>query len=147
MITSIEAVNLLYGYLNLSVLKTDAGRPNGELCKFERPEGSTKEDQVINTLGLNREPVQKGVLVLNIYVKNLDPAQNPDIGTGKNRPDTARILVLSKLVNSLFGSDGTEESEIWIDNSVCFEVTSDDVFADNNNQHYISFRINFFTIK
>lgn len=147
MITSIEAINLFYNYVNTSVMVTDSKKPNGELCKKERPEGSTKEDMVIDSLGINRDPVQEGVLLFNIYVNNLDPAINPSIGTGRNRPDTSRIGYLSKLFNSLFPDDGSEESQVWVNQDTCFSVTSDDLFADVNNQHYISFRINFLTIK
>jgi len=147
MITSIEAINLLYNFLNTSIMVSDSKKPNGELCKKERPEGSNKEDMVIDSLGLNRDPVQKGVLLFNIFVNNLDPAFNPNVGTGKNRPDTGRIGYLSKLFNSLFSENGSEESELWINQDTSFEITSDDVFADVNNQHYISFRINFLTIK
>jgi len=147
MITGIEAVNLFYNYIMSSVLLTDSKKPNGTLCKYERPENSIKEDMVINSLGLNRDPVQKGVLLFNIYVNNLDPNLVPSVGTGRNVPDTARILYLSKLFQSLFQDDGSEEKELWINQDTNFEITSDDVFADSNNQHYISFRINFLTIK
>ncbi|TDQ79585.1 hypothetical protein [Sphingobacterium yanglingense] len=147
MITSIEAGNMLFSFLGKSILMTDINKPSGELCKFERAEGSTKEDIVINTLGLNREPVQKGVLIVNIYVSNLDPAKIPNIGTGRNRPDTARLLYLSKLFQSVFNDNDETVSEVWINQDTCFEITSDDQFSDVNNQHYISFRINFFTIK
>lgn len=147
MITSIEAINMLYAHLGTSVLKTDSKKPNGKLCKYQRSENSISEDVVLNALGLNREPVQKGVLLLNCYVPNLDPNKVPDIGTDKSQPDTGRLLYISKLVQSVFGNEGTEETELWINDNTNFSITSDDVFEDNNFQHYISFRIDFFTIK
>lgn len=147
MITGIEAVNIFYNYINSSNLLSDSKKPKGGLYKYERPENSTKEDMVINSIGLNRDPVQKGVLIFNIYVNNLDPNIVPSVGTGRNVPDTARILYISKLFQSILQEDGSEEKEIWINQDTNFEITSDDVFADSNNQHYISFRINFFTIK
>lgn len=147
MISSSEAIELFYKFVNSSVMVTDSKKPSGELCKIERPEDSTLEDMVIISSGTNRDPVQKGVIIFNIYVNNLDPAVNPAIGTGRNRPDTSRVTYLSKLFNSLFPDDGSEESEVWVNQDACFEVTSDSLFADVNNQHYISFRINFLTIK
>lgn len=147
MITTIEAINILYSFVNTSALMRDIKKPNGRLCKFQRIENSSKEDVVINALGLNRDPVQKGVLLINIYVPNLDPTKIPDLGTDRSQPDNARILYLSRLVQSVFNEDGSEESEIWVNGDTSFEITTDDVFEDNNNQHYISFRINFFTIK
>lgn len=147
MITGIEAINMLYSYLKDSEIYTDAKKPNGRLCKLKRPENSLSEDLVINSLGLTREPIQKGVLILNVYVPNLDPNKVPDIGTDRSQPDTGRILYLSKLVQSVFTNDGTEENELWVDNDTCFEITSDDEFEDDNYQHYVSFRIDFHTIK
>lgn len=147
MITGIEAVNLLFGHLKTTVLMTDVKKPNGKLCKLQRPENSVLEDVVINTLGLNRDPVQKGVLILNCYAPNLDPNVVPDIGRDKNQPDTGRLLYLSKLIQSVFNEDGSEEREIWINGDTCFELTTDDIMEDTNFQHYVSFRINFFTIK
>jgi len=146
MITTTEAIDILYLFVKNSVILSDAKKPNGKLCKGDRPQDSNLEDIVFDAIGgLNRSPVQRGVLLLNIYVNNLNPLEVPNIGNGKNVRDSARIKYLSQLVQKAFeGVDG----EVWINQDTCFEVSSDDVFEDNgNNQHYISFRISFYTIK
>lgn len=143
MITTVEAIDLLYLYVKGSMLLSNANKPNGKLCKGDRDENSTSEDIVLDAVGgVNRSPVQRGVLLLNIYVNNLKPSKVPNLGTGMNHRDSGRLRYLSHLTQQVF------EGEVWIDQDTCFEVSSDDVFEDNaNNQHYISFRINFYTIK
>ncbi|GEM_PF-1996492 len=146
MITTLEAIDYLYSLVKASTLFSDANKPNGKLCKGDRPENSILEDVVLDSIGgLNRTPVQRGVLLLNVYVNNLDPSIVPNIGTGKNHRDSGRLKYLSQLVQNIFEGD---DGEVWIDQDTCFEVTNDDVFEDSgNNQHYLSFRISFYTIK
>ena len=143
MITSSEAVDILYVYLKSSEVFTDSKKPNGEVCKGDRKENSKLEDVVINILGLNRNPVQSGYIYLNIYVINLDPLKVPDIGTGKNVRDTARLKYLSKLAQKVLEGDN---GELWLGQDVCFEVESDAIEEDGD-QHYASFKIEFTTIK
>jgi hypothetical protein len=143
MITSSEAVDILYLYLKGSELFSDSKKPTGELCKGDRKENSKLEDVVINTLGLNRNPVQSGFIYLNLYVKNLDPLRVPDIGTGKNMRDTARLKYLSKLAQKVLeGGNG----ELWIGQDVCFEIESDTIEEDGD-MHYASFKIEFISIR
>ncbi|MNK30204.1 hypothetical protein D3C87_486190 [compost metagenome] len=143
MITSSEAVDILYLYLKGSELFSDPKKPTGELCKGDRKENSKIEDVVINTLGLNRNPVQSGFIYLNLYVKNLDPLRVPDIGSGKNMRDTARLKYLSKLAHKVLEGDN---GELWIGQDVCFEIESDTIEEDGD-MHYASFKIEFTTIK
>ncbi|MDR6734173.1 hypothetical protein [Sphingobacterium sp. 2149] len=143
MITSSEAVDILYLYLKGSELFSDPKKPTGELCKGDRKENSKLEDVVINTLGLNRSPVQSGFIYLNLYVKNLDPLRVPDIGSGKNMRDTARLKYLSKLAQKVLEGDN---GELWINQDVCFEIESDTIEEDGD-MHYASFKIEFTTIK
>ncbi|MDR0266032.1 MAG: hypothetical protein LBJ04_22655 [Sphingobacterium sp.] len=143
MITSSEAVDILYLYLKGSELFSDPKKPTGELCKGDRKENSKLEDVVINSLGLNRNPVQSGFIYLNLYVKNLDPLRVPDIGSGKNMRDTARLKYLSKLAQKVLEGDN---GELWINQDVCFEIESDTIEEDGD-MHYASFKIEFTTIK
>lgn len=143
MITDSEAVDIMYLYLKGSELFTDAKKPNGRLCKGDRIEDSKLEDVVINSLGLNRNPVQSGYIYLNIYVKNLDPLKVPDIGNGKNMRDSARLKYLSILAQKVLEGDN---GELWLNQDVCFEVESDAVEEDGD-MHYASFKIEFTTIR
>lgn len=137
--TSIEVVNVLFSTIANSLLMTDVKRPNGKLCKFERPLNSMLEDVVINGLGLDRDDVQEGVLNMNIYVSNL---KFPDLPEDKAQPDMARFLYLSKLANVALG----EGEEVWDESGrYCFVLQQDmPPEPDSNNQHYINFRVEFY---
>lgn len=146
MITSLEAIDTFYLYLRDSILLSDPLKPTGKLVKGDRDEDSKAEDVVIDAIGgITRTPVQRGVLLLNLYANNLDPATVPNIGKGNNKRDTGRLKQLAILAQrALLGEDG----ELWLNQDTCYEVSSDEVFEDEgNNQHYVSFRINFYTIK
>jgi hypothetical protein len=139
--TSISALNMLYQHISHSVLMTDAKKPNGKLCKYERPLNSILEDVVINSLGLNREDVQEGVLNVNIFVPNLILPSNP---ADKGQPDTARLNYLLNLANIALG----EGEEIWeATGNYCFELQQDNLFQDENNQHYLNLRVEFNSLK
>ncbi len=140
-ITSLEMLNILYVHINSGALMTDPKKPDGKLRKFQRPQDSKKEDVVIGTLGNNREAVQKGVLLFNIYVPNLNPLLYPSLDGDRSQPDTARLLYLSKLAQSCI------PDEVWAnDGSYVLEITHESIYEDTNNQHYVGFRIDFFTI-
>ncbi|PPK98975.1 hypothetical protein [Parapedobacter indicus] len=141
-VTSLEMVNILYAHVASSALSSDANKPNGKICKFRRPQNSKREDMVIGTLGNNREPVQKGVLLFNVYVPNLDPLQYPDLNNDRSQPDTARLLYVAKLVQASI------PDEVWAnDGTYAFEIVHESTYEDTNDQHYAGFRIEFFTIK
>lgn len=136
--TSISALNMLYQHISHSVLMTDAKKPNGKLCKFERPLNSVLEDVVINSLGLNRADVQEGVLNVNIYVPNLELLTPNE--ADRSQPDSARLLYLSSLANNALG----QGEEIWEETgNYCFNIQQDSIYQDTNNQHYVNFRVEF----
>lgn len=137
--TSIEVLNLLHQHIVNSVLLTDPNMPNGVFEKYERPLNSSSEDIIIGGLANVRGDIDEGVLNMNIYVPNLVLQDLND----KGHPDSARILVLSKLGKTAF-LDG---EEIWDDTGTyCFKYQQDNVFKDENNQYYINFRIEFYSI-
>jgi hypothetical protein len=118
---------------------TDAKKPNGKLCKYERPQNSVLEDVVVNSLTLGRDDVQEGVLNVNIYVPNLELVSNP---SDRSQPNTARLLYLSTLGNTALG----EGEEIWDETgNYTFNIQQDNVMQDENNQHYVSFRVEFYS--
>lgn len=140
--TTLEVINILHSYLKSSALMTDVKKPNGSLAKIKRPQDSKKEDVIIDTIGgLTRNPVQKGILIVNIFVPNLDPNLIPDLNNDHTQPDTARLLYLSKLFQSSI------EDVVWDDfGDYAFTIQQDDIDEDTNNQHYAWFRIEFYSI-
>jgi len=141
--TSIEVVNMLKDHIVHSALMTDPNKPNGKLCKYKRPKNSVLEDVVINGLPLIQDDIDEAVLNVNIYVPNLNFPNDPD---DKTQPDNARLLVLSKLGNKAFTEGADSEGCIWDENGdYCFKYQQDSVIEDDNNQHYINFRIEFYS--
>ncbi len=136
--TSLGVVNILVSYIkNKADFWNDAKKPNGGLYKFQRPNNSVSEDIVVNSLPLNREAVQEGILNVNLYVPNLVFADRPD---DKSQPDTARLTYLANLFNTHFGEfDGDNGNYTFI-------IQQDNIFQDENNQHYINFRIEFSSV-
>jgi len=141
--TSIEVVNVLFQHIKNSVLMSDAKKPTGKLCKYQQPLNSVAEDVVINGLPLVKGDVDEAVLNVNLYVPNL---KLPDNILDRSQPDTARLLVLSKLGNQVFKDNADEDGEIWDeDGGYCFKYQQDTVMDDANNMHYINFRIEFYS--
>lgn len=139
--TSIDAVNVLFQTIKNGVLFSDVKKPNGKLCKFERPLDSELEDVVINVIALGRDDVQEGVLNVNVFVPNL---KFDDRKTDKAQPDTARLNYLLKLAIQALG----EGEEIWeLNGQYCFKIQQETVFPDENNQHYANIRVEFYSIK
>lgn len=137
--SSSMVVGLLFRQLVQSVLMTDLNKPNGELCKYQRPLNSRAEDVVINSLTLERDDIDEGVFNVNVCVPNLVFPDNPE---DKSRPDTKRIDYLSELGNRALG----EGEEVWDPlGNWCFKLQQDQLVEDTNNQHYINFRVEFFT--
>lgn len=140
--TTTEVITILYLHLKNSVLMTDLQRPNGNLGKFKRPENSIKEDVVIADIGgITNEPVQRGILIVNIFVPNLNPDYFPNLNGDRSQPDTARLDYLSKLLrDSIVGEVWDNEGEY------CFEIQQGGIDEDTNNQHYAWFRVKFYSI-
>ncbi|KEQ31186.1 hypothetical protein N180_02760 [Pedobacter antarcticus 4BY] len=143
--TSISVLNMLFEYTKNSVLMRNALRPTGKICKLQRPGNSELEDIVIDPLANVKDDVDEGVLVINIYVPNLDYSkiQGHPMQSDKSQPNTKRLGELSELANEAFedGEDIWDESGEW-----CFKLQQDGVYADTNNQHYLNLRIEFYSI-
>ncbi len=140
--TTTEVITILHSYLRASVLMTDSKKPNGVLEKLKRPQNSDKEDVIVGSIGgLTNEPVQEGVLIVNIFVPNLNPDLFPHLKGDRSQPNTGRLDYLSKLLrNSIQG-------EVWeADGDYCFEIQQNGIDEDTNNQHYAWFRVKFYSI-
>lgn len=132
-----DVVNILYLYIRNIPLMTAEKKVNGGLYKYSRPINSTLEDVVINPLAISGEDVQEGVAVVNIYVPNINLNLNGLVDS--SQPNTKRITELTNLAIDSF-------LEFWPpDGDYCFEMENNNVFPDENNQHYISIRIRFYS--
>lgn len=129
--TTLEIIDIVWQHLNNSSLKTAI---NGAIWKATRPAGSTAEDVVINSLFANSEQVQSCIVNVNIYAP--DKKQTFD-GVENNYVDYARLRELTAIAVS-------ELTEVW-DGTHWFDVQQQvGPIEDENNQHYINIRVNFF---
>jgi len=134
--TSLEAVEIVYQHLKTSVLFTDLKKPNGGLYRFQRPTGSDREDVVVNSLTLNRNSIQQGVLNVNLFVPNLTLTFNGQ--QDKSQPNIKRLAELSLLAEQAL--------KVVKMPNYTFRVQQDNLFPDENYQHYQSFRVSFNSI-
>ena len=138
--TAAETVRLLYVYLLNSGLKEHANAPTGNITKYTRLANSTLEDVVVKPLtGQRYTPVQESVILVNLYVPNLR-LQLPGGVVDQSQPNAERFEYLAELLSNIL-------AEFWsFDGRYGFEVEQDNgPFEDKNNQHFISFRVRFYS--
>lgn len=129
--TALQAVNLLRSLLQKSLLMTHFYRPNGKIYKYQRPTGSKAEDVVINSLPLNRSALQRGILNVNLFVPNLT--------SDTALPNITRLEQIETLMELVFA-----EGDVWsADGTHQFTIDNQNLFPDENSQHYLNFRIEF----
>lgn len=140
-VTSIEAVSYLFDVLKTTVILSDPKKINGSLYEFHRPLNSVVEDVVIGSLDMGREAVQKGILNVNVFVPNKPITIG--VVTDYSQPNKTRLKELAVLTDIALGKG----EEIWnSDGTVCFKIQQDNSFPDENNQHYLNFRVEFYSI-
>ena len=128
--TAIDVVDLMRDYLKTSPLMTYGAKPLGGLFKYQRPEGSRSEDVVINSLPVNRTQLQRGIINVNIFV--------PNMTSDSSLPNLKRLKELAELMEQSF------LGEVWsVNGDYNFEIEADNLMPDENNQHYLNFRIEF----
>lgn len=123
----------LWTYLNGSTLITSRSCINGSIYRGEnRPEGSIKEDVVINYLSGYDDQFQTGIVIVNIYV--------PDIavnGYARKLADTRRLEQLSEMLTDYIEDEYNEEYGWYI------EETPRVLEADEIEQHFVNARVRF----
>lgn len=134
-ITAAQAVNYLVAALKASPLVLGESAVTGKVYPFQRPLDSAKEDVVVNSLPMGKGPVQQGVLNVNVYVPNL--TYYGATTTDTTRPDMERLTALSVI------GGGVLEDYWYEGGQTNFELLQDTVMQDENNQHYINFRVIF----
>jgi hypothetical protein len=132
--SSLDSVTDVFKLLNSSPVKALI---SGGIYKYKRPLNSTLEDIVINSLGLNANPIQRGLVNVNIHVENLVIASNP---ADRSQPNTARMKVLTDAaVTTLKENWGTTED-------LLIEVDNTQVFEENTH-HFSNIRVLFYSLQ
>lgn len=133
MITPFKLMDIVYTAVKNSTLATNV---TGKVYKIQRPLNSDKEDITINTLGVGNTAVQNGIINVNVHVRN------PVLGNGTNqdetRPNFPRLDQLTEMFLPVL--NGVYLEGVW------FEVQNINVIPEENiPEHFVNFRIEFFT--
>ncbi|RPE05554.1 hypothetical protein EGT74_24535 [Chitinophaga lutea] len=133
--TTLDVVDIVWQWLNASPLKAAI---TGGIYKY-RPQNSTSEDVVINSLPITGEQVQEGVVNVNIHVPN--PILNSNGTQDQSQANHPRLKELASIaVESL--------TDIWVESAeVNFTVQNQMVFPEpDNNEHYVNIRLSFISV-
>jgi len=129
--TSFDQDNILYEKLNGSTQLKAA--ITGDVYKMIRPDGSKKEDVVINTISVLDGSIQLGVSNVNIHVADIDQSN----GTAKYKaPDTSRLKQLTDIIYPLLEDVFGSSYRFWI-------ASQSTIREPETKQHYVNLRINF----
>jgi len=121
--TDIDAVDEVFKVIWNSPLRSEI---SGSVKRYKRPtRGKTdpeKEDIVINTLGMNGNQLQEGVVNVNIHVPNPDYQMVLDGKTVilKDQPDEERLKQLSDLAIPILKEHIGRHVYFWFQQSIPF---------------------------
>lgn len=124
--TTFDQDGILYRRLQGSPLQQAV---TGEVCQWKRPNGSTLEDIVINSLPIGDGSAQRGTSNVNVYVADIET------GGGK-MPDSGRMHVLAGLALQTLKEGYGPDYNFWL-------VNQGTIAEPETDQHYINFRIDF----
>jgi hypothetical protein len=131
MIQTFDTDNYLYGILNSSTeLK---GALTGGIYKDdERPEGSEKEDIVVNTITTTQDYTpQKAVSNVNIYVPDISVKIG---GQNQKKANRKRLKELSEMVVGIIRGARISGLSLWITNQTTVKEQGVD-------QHFVNLRV------
>lgn len=130
-VSSIDTDDILYQLIKEAV-DTDVISISGVVCpQGERPDGSTKEDIVINTITVTHEKPQTGTSNVNIYVA--DKKQKID-GKEQYKCHRERLREIGDALTAYLDAQNVADLE--------FEIEQDVVIKELEvKQHYRNLRI------
>ena len=126
----VQVIDDVYSVLKTSQLKTAV---SGSLYKMQRPDDSTKEDIVINSLPVVSGDVDECVVNVNVYVPDL---QISIAGKPQTQPDFARMKQLTDIGKLALEEYSSQSFRFFLDNVGVIREQS-------INQHFINFRLSY----
>ena len=103
---------------------------SGSVYPGKRPDGSRKEDVVVNCLPVTGDQLQKGVVNVNIHVPNL---QITISGQADNsQPDLKRIQEIFEVIEPIIDDAIKNDTDISIQQAILIE---------EGNEHYLNIRL------
>lgn len=134
--TTLDVVDIVWKHLDQSSLKVAI---TGKIYKNGRPINSKVEDVVINSLPINNELLQEGVVNVNIFVPNKDHL----IGgyQDNTQADHARLKTLASQAAGIL-------NEVFVTASdVGFDVQQQAMIEDKEaKEHYINIRLSYYCV-
>lgn len=134
--TTLEIVDIIYKYLDESSLKPTI---TGQIYKNDRPVNSRLEDVVINSLPINNEQLQEGVINVNIFVSNqVHKINDVQDDTQANHP---RLKQLSALACGIL-------KDVFLVISDCgFDIQQQNMLPDETaKEHFINIRLKYYGV-
>jgi len=130
--SSIDTDDILYRLITQAVKDGVITITGGVYPPDDRPEGSTAEDIVINTITITHEKPQSGTSNINIYVTDKKHRIN---GREQYKSDRERLREIGDALTEYLDAQNVEDLE--------FEIEADTVIKEVTeiNQHYRNLRI------
>lgn len=104
----LQVIDEVYQVIKVSQLKTEI---TGNLYKLIRPDNSTEEDVVINSLPISGDQIQLATINVNIYVPD---KQVKISGKDQQIPDYVRLNTLTELATNTLQEHYAGESAFYI---------------------------------
>ena len=133
--TTLQFVDLVWARLNADVSLNNA--IDGGIYKQKRPDGSIKKDVVVNSLAVDNEQLQRGVINVNIHVPNLLVVINeqPD----NSQPDHVTLNEISQIVIGLL-------KDYWGTEFHCDIQTQSLIEEPELKENFVNIRVSVFSI-
>lgn len=130
--TTLDSVDIVYGWLSPTVFSNSL---SGEVYKHKRPIGSKKEDVVIESLGILNLDLQTSIINVNVHVPDMVITEN---GATETQADHVRLKALAASIQPYLEKFGSDYN---------FNIQQQILFEDAEaGEHYINFRIEFYSI-
>lgn len=130
-VSSIDTDDILFKVIRAAVSSGVIDISGGVYPQGERPDGSTKEDIVINTIEVTHDKPQTGTSNVNIYAADLKVKIS---GQEQRKCDRERLRKIGDALVEHLDQQDLADLEFWIDYDI--------VLAEPEvNQHYRNIRI------
>ena len=133
--TGNQSVDDVFSLLDVPLLK---GLIDGDIYKYHKPLNSKRTNVIVNSLTLNTQPLQEGIVNVNIHAPNLKPVTTdgvPDSGF----PDSVKLGSLALVATSLLDTQFKDNFHTDID-------TAPSMLQDSDGSWYINIRVNYYSV-
>lgn len=125
-----------FSLINVSNILTSI---TGRIYLGERPQNSTLQDIVLNTLALTNEQLQQGVFNVNVHCPNLSVTIGDK--TDNTLPDTAKLLEVGKKIISILND------YIGFDFRLSVATPGNMIRDDKDGSWYLNIRVNYYAFQ